>query len=63
MGPNGSGKTTLLHILAGRLTPSAGRVETAPTVRLGYYEQAGLALDPDVRVRDAVAAPAGQPTW
>ena len=33
VGPNGSGKSTLLDLLAGRLTPTEGRVETAGTVR------------------------------
>jgi len=63
VGPNGSGKSTLLDIIAGRLQPSAGLVETGPTVRLGYYDQTGRHLDPDLRVRAAVAGPQGQPTW
>ena len=63
VGPNGSGKSTLLEIISGRLEPSAGVVETGPTVRLGYYDQVGRDLDPAQRVRDAVAGPQGQPTW
>ena len=63
VGPNGSGKSTLLDILAGRLTPATGVVEMGPTVRLGYYDQAGRELDPGLRVRDAVAGRAGQPSW
>ena len=56
-GPNGAGKTTLLDIVAGRLPPTAGRVVTGSTVRLGVYDQTGRALDPTVRVRDAIAGP------
>jgi ATP-binding cassette subfamily F protein uup len=63
LGPNGSGKTTLLEIIEGRLQPAEGAVRTAPTVRLGYYRQAGVELDPAQRVREAVAAPASQPNW
>jgi ATP-binding cassette subfamily F protein uup len=63
VGPNGSGKTTLLEVIAGRLVPDEGRVETGTTVRLGYYDQRGTDLDASVRVRDAVAGKAGQPTW
>ena len=63
LGPNGSGKSTLLEILAGRLAPAEGSLRTAATVRLGYYRQAGMELDPAKRVREAVAAPANQPTW
>jgi len=50
VGPNGSGKSTLLDVMAGRLTPTAGRIETGPTVRLGYYDQLGRELDPSLRV-------------
>jgi len=63
VGPNGSGKSTLLEVIAGRLAPSAGAVSTGPSVRLGYYDQAGRTLDPTLRVREAVAGPQGQPTW
>jgi ATP-binding cassette subfamily F protein uup len=58
VGPNGSGKTTLLDILAGRLSPTEGRVETAGTVVLSYFDQTGRDLDPDQRVREAVAGKA-----
>ena len=57
VGPNGSGKSTLLEVIAGRLPPTHGRVETGPTVRLGVYDQTGAELDPAQRVRDAVADP------
>jgi ATP-binding cassette subfamily F protein uup len=63
VGPNGGGKSTLLDIIAGRLTPAAGTVETGPTVRLGYYDQIGVTLDLQQRVRDAVAGPTRQPDW
>jgi ABC transport system ATP-binding/permease protein len=57
VGPNGSGKSTMLDVLAGRRAPAAGRVETGPTVRVGYWDQTGIELDPGQRVRDAVAGP------
>lgn len=57
VGPNGSGKSTLLDLLAGRLQPTTGRIERGTTVRLGYYDQLGRELDPEQRVRDAVAGP------
>ena len=63
VGPNGSGKTTLLDLLAGRLTPTEGRVETAGTVVLSYYDQTGRDLDPNQRVRETVAGKAAQPGW
>ena len=63
VGPNGSGKTTLLDILGGRLGPTEGRVETAGTVVLSYYDQTQRDLDPNQRVREAVAGMAAQPGW
>ncbi len=63
MGPNGAGKSTLLDIIAGRRTPDEGHVVQGPTVRIGYYDQTGRELDPNRRVRDAVAGPAREPDW
>jgi ATP-binding cassette subfamily F protein uup len=61
VGLNGSGKSTLLDIVAGRRTPAAGRVDRGPTVRIGYFDQTTAALDPTMRVREAVAGPRGAP--
>jgi ATP-binding cassette subfamily F protein uup len=63
VGPTGAGKSTLLDVLAARLGPLEGRVDTGPTVRLGYYDQTGADLDPAQRVRDAVAGPTRHPGW
>ena len=38
VGPNGAGKTTLLRVMAGRLTPDAGRAEQGKA-SVGYLEQ------------------------
>jgi zinc transport system ATP-binding protein len=45
VGPNGSGKSTLLRALLGGVKPSAGRIEKAPGLRVGYVPQR-LVLDP-----------------
>ncbi|PRY15276.1 ABC-F family ATP-binding cassette domain-containing protein [Kineococcus rhizosphaerae] len=57
LGANGSGKSTLLSLIAGTLQPTAGRVKTGTTVRIGILDQqfrelADLAAD---RVREVLA--------
>jgi ABC transport system ATP-binding/permease protein len=54
IGPNGSGKTTLLEIIAGRVAPDAGRVETGQTVAIGYYDQESRALEEEMRLIDYI---------
>ena len=49
-GPNGAGKSTLLNLLAGRLTPDAGRVARRKGLRVAL-------LDQDVRWEDPAATP------
>lgn len=44
VGPNGSGKSTFLRALIGAVRPSAGTIERAPGLRLGYVPQK-LAID------------------
>jgi len=53
--PNGAGKSTLLRLLAGALTPAAGRIEVHG--RLAYLPQQ-LTLDPTARVADALGVAA-----
>ena len=57
VGSNGTGKSTLLDLLAGRLAPASGTVDTGPTVVVGYYDQHGTDLDPAARVQEVVAGP------
>ncbi|RAL25248.1 ABC transporter [Lujinxingia litoralis] len=54
VGPNGAGKSTLLNLIAGRLQPQQGLVETGETVVLGYFDQQAEGLDPDLRVHDYI---------
>ena len=60
IGPNGSGKTTLLDLIAGRIKPEGGRIETGQTVKIGYYDQMSSGLDDSVRVIDYIKEEAEQ---
>ena len=39
IGPNGAGKTTLMRLLAGELTPTAGRIVWVENAKAGYMPQ------------------------
>ena len=63
VGVNGTGKSTLLDVIAGRRRPREGEVVRGSTVRVGVYDQRGVELPLDRRVREAVAGPTRQPDW
>ncbi|MEM9712449.1 MAG: ABC-F family ATP-binding cassette domain-containing protein [Actinomycetota bacterium] len=60
VGPNGAGKSTLVGAMTGRIDPVAGSVKHGSTVVIGELDQLGAELDPELRVRDAVAGGARQ---
>jgi ATP-binding cassette subfamily F protein uup len=49
-------------MVAGRLTPTEGKIDIGRTVKVGYYDQLGRDLDLSKRVRDAVAGDKGAPS-
>ena len=51
MGKNGAGKTTLLKMIAGTMTPDAGRVRLGASLNMGYFAQQSLdLLNPDLTI-------------
>jgi ABC transport system ATP-binding/permease protein len=57
LGRNGAGKSTLLGLIDGSLQPSAGRVRTGKTVKVGRLTQQLFELEPvlEHRVSDVIA--------
>ncbi|AZB41638.1 ABC transporter ATP-binding protein [Bacillus sp. FJAT-42376] len=54
IGPNGTGKTTLLNMLAGKIQPDSGVIETGETVKIGYYTQDHSDMDENLRMIDYI---------
>ncbi len=54
VGANGVGKTTLLKLLIKEIRTDAGKIIHGETVVFGYYTQAGLVLEKDMKVIDVI---------
>ncbi len=54
VGNNGSGKSTFLNIITGNLQADSGKIEKGETVHFGYYQQAGIKLNDDLRMIDVI---------
>ena len=50
VGPNGTGKSTLLNLIAERVDPDQGEIETGPTVKFGYYQQDHSEMDENLKI-------------
>ncbi len=56
VGANGTGKSTLLKILKGDIEPDAGMVERADGVRVVYFDQNRVQVDPTVTLKRALVS-------
>src|SRR5690554_211697 len=54
VGPNGVGKSTLLRIITGEEKPDSGKVVVGDTVVFGYYSQANIEVDENMKVIDVI---------
>jgi len=56
VGANGTGKSTLLKILKGDIEPDAGVVERADGVRIVYFDQNRVQVDPTATLKRALVS-------
>lgn len=54
LGPNGCGKTTLMKIITDNVKPDSGHVEIGDTIKIGYYAQEAVDMDPEEKVIDYI---------
>ena len=52
VGPNGEGKTTLLQIITGTEPATAGHIQTAKALKIGYLEQHASLISSNVSLWD-----------
>ncbi len=54
VGSNGSGKSTLLKMIVNEVQPDAGTIEIGETIRIGYFAQDNVHMDPEMKAIDYV---------
>jgi ATP-binding cassette subfamily F protein uup len=54
VGKNGVGKSTFLDMITGKQEPDSGKIQPGETIVFGYYTQAGIQLDSEIRVIEFV---------
>lgn len=54
IGPNGCGKSTLIKMIAGMIAPDSGSIEIGETIKIGYFGQDEVHMNPNQRVIDYV---------
>lgn len=54
LGPNGCGKSTLVKMIIGSVAPDSGNIEIGDTVKIGYYAQEPVGMNPDQKVIDYI---------
>ena len=54
IGKNGCGKTTLFKVMAKLIEPSSGTVTIGETVKIGYFNQAGITIEKDMKTIDYI---------
>jgi ATP-binding cassette subfamily F protein 3 len=59
VGPNGAGKTTLFEMIAGRLSPDSGQVQSQKGVVIGYLPQEIIELKGKTILQEVLSAAAG----
>lgn len=57
LGPNGAGKTTLLKVLLGELVPDRGKVRLGTGVRIAYFDQQLVSVDPSLDAMETIRPP------
>ncbi|WP_269540805.1 ATP-binding cassette domain-containing protein [Cerasicoccus fimbriatus] len=55
VGGNGAGKSTLVKLLLGKHAPQSGWVKHGTNLEIAYFDQHREALDPEMKVVDAIA--------
>ena len=54
VGANGCGKSTLMKMIAGIIQPDCGHIEVGETVKIGYFAQEEVDMNPNERVIDYI---------